>query len=899
MSRKTRKLIWSAPLVAVFAVVGALAIFMTAAPGDISAQTADVDYAAGSPLNVTVEPGAGEAKRTSLVIKWAAPTAGSDLPITGYRIDQSTDGQRWTHLADVSATARSHTATGLKPATLRYYRVFALNQAGIGRVSEAKSETTVGITEPSEVRNYTVTPTGSTTIKLDWDPPADTGGARIIGYLIHTNIAEGTIPGRGTPDVDGNDDGIIPILAPTTEYTHTGLEGASAHRYKIYAVNWYDEDMTSKQTKDPIDVRSATTHPVGQPAAPTGITAVPAVGYAADGALTPYNDADATVNDRAPDVDVYWYWPAHNGGATITTFRVEVSKTGLWPDGAATAVQPGPATTALQTADNAAITVTAAVAFQETAAAMPYQLRHTGAGQFLIAPGSKLHYRVFAENGANPTDAGRRSLPSTEAAQAIVTYAMTQAAKPAPAQPTDVAWTNEDAAKRERHHHDSVNLSWTKPVGIRTTTSYRVDVAQGGAPLKWKELEPDTRHSDPTYDHRGWRPTDTRQTFRYRVFGKNGGLFGQSSDIDSNMVDPQTAPSPVLQIKSTTASASQIDLVWQKPMNDGGTDIAKYCVLATTASIAQGLLPVICTGAATTVVPAGVTRDFVEAPRVGVLSERAPETMFMDKGLLADTTYRYRVYALNDAVDNEGGLVPVTAEAPDNFDASPTSDEDPATTSGTTAPGAPTHLSAESALDSNFAATGARGVMVIWNAPADPAGAKVSGYEIQQKVNDGEFAVVKETSTRTTHITAAQPGEDEVRQYRVRAQNSEDWGPWSGVATIPLPEMSDDTTDTLGDASGLTATRNAVDNTVMLSWTAGPNSNIHWVAGVRKNADGTYDTSQNVWMKTDANDSHTVDTSGLADGDYVFTVIAGQYDASTQAESWSTWVTPFAEATLP
>ena len=56
-------------------------------------------------------------------------------------------------------------------------------------------------------------------------------------------------------------------------------------------------------------------------------------------------------------------------------------------------------------------------------------------------------------------------------------------------------------------------------------------------------------------------------------------------------------------------------------------------------------------------------------------------------------------------------------------------------TSGTTAmPGAPTHLSAESALDSNFASTGARGVMVIWNAPADPAGAKVSGYEIQRKV---------------------------------------------------------------------------------------------------------------------------------------------------------------------
>ena len=54
------------------------------------------------------------------------------------------------------------------------------------RVSEAKSLTTVGITEPGEVMNFTVTATGSTTIKLDWDPPTDTGGARIIGYLIHT-----------------------------------------------------------------------------------------------------------------------------------------------------------------------------------------------------------------------------------------------------------------------------------------------------------------------------------------------------------------------------------------------------------------------------------------------------------------------------------------------------------------------------------------------------------------------------------------------------------------------------------------------------------------------------------------------------------------------------------------
>ena len=892
MSRKTRKLIWSAPLMAVFAVAGALALFLTLEPNGAAAQDAPVDYAAGSPLNVTVEPGAGEAKRTSLVIKWEAPTTGSDLPITGYRIDESTADQRWTHLADVSASTRSHTATGLKPATLRYYRVFALNRAGIGRVSEAKSQTTVGITEPSEVMNFNPTATGSTTIKLDWDPPADTGGARIIGYLIHwgttadIGTASGDMKARGTMDVDGNGDGIIPILAPTTEWTHKGLDGATTRHYKIYAVNWYDEDMTSKQTLDPVDVRSATTHPVGQPAAPTGITAVPTISYESDGTLTantipplnldpdPNNDVQDTDNERAPHVNVYWYWPSHDGGADITTFRVEVTKTNEWPDGSDTAVPPTDATTALAgTAINAVMSVTADDAFTTTDT-MPYQLQHTGAGRLLIASGSKLRYRVFAENG---TGTDNRSLASTDAAQATATYAMTQTQELAPAPPTVVAWVNEGTegstgAKGETHHHDSVNLSWAKPPGDKNPTAYRVDVAEGTtAPLKWKKLEPDTRHADPTYDHVGWRPTDAPQTFQYRIFGKNGTVIGAASNIDLNIVDAQTAPSPVQQIKSATASASQIGLVWQKPANDGGTDIAKYCVLSTTASIIdQPLAPASCILAASTL-PTGVARDFVEAPRVGVLSERAPETMLVDKGLLADTTYRYRVYAMNDAVHAAAipTLDPVTDDTLlEDFDPSPSSDEDPSTTSGTTAPGAPTHLSAESAPDSNFAAAGARGVMVIWNAPADPAGAKVSGYEIQRKSNDGEFIAVKETSTRTTHITDTQPAVDEERQYRVRARNSEDWGPWSEVATMPLPTPS----AMPPAALAVTASDGAV-GTATITWQAISGATSYHVAVITDDGNytlvsGTYTEITDVTVREHM---FTGLTSGTA---YIFAVIA-------------------------
>ena len=41
MSRKTRKLMWSVPLIAAVAVIGALAAFMTLQPGDASEAQSD------------------------------------------------------------------------------------------------------------------------------------------------------------------------------------------------------------------------------------------------------------------------------------------------------------------------------------------------------------------------------------------------------------------------------------------------------------------------------------------------------------------------------------------------------------------------------------------------------------------------------------------------------------------------------------------------------------------------------------------------------------------------------------------------------------------------------------------------------------------------------------------
>ena len=104
----------------------------------------------------------------------------------------------------------------------------------------------------------------------------------------------------------------------------------------------------------------------------------------------------------------------------------------------------------------------------------------------------------------------------------------------------------------------------------------------------------------------------------------------------------------------------------------------------------------------------------------------------------------------------------------------------------------------------------------------------------------------------------------------------------------------------LGVSSGLTAIKSSAGTTVELEWTPGANSNVHWVAGALKNDDGSYSGIASLWEKADMNDSHTSDVSGLGAGTYVFTVIAGYYNADTMLESWdSAWVTPFQEVVLP
>ena len=102
--------------------MGALALFMTLAPNDASAQA---NQAPGRPGTLTAVAFADGTPETEILLTWSAPTTGGSP--THYRIDQSTNGgNTWTALrSNVNDTRFLH--TGLKAGETYHYQVFAVS----------------------------------------------------------------------------------------------------------------------------------------------------------------------------------------------------------------------------------------------------------------------------------------------------------------------------------------------------------------------------------------------------------------------------------------------------------------------------------------------------------------------------------------------------------------------------------------------------------------------------------------------------------------------------------------------------------------------------------------------------------------------------------------------------
>ena len=209
MSRKTRKLMWSVPLIVAVAVIGALAAYVMLAPGGALAHSGDSVSTAHQPpgpvtrIDVTT-PSIADGGRTMLRVSWNAPT-GVDMP-TMYRVDISKDTDVWMNviggemsddmLTDADAMAdctsddnrnRCYTAPGLDSDTLYHFRVFAMNEFGTSPISVDEtlgSGMTLRIDPPARVGSLDATDYYEDKIVVSWHDVLETGGADVLWYCI-------------------------------------------------------------------------------------------------------------------------------------------------------------------------------------------------------------------------------------------------------------------------------------------------------------------------------------------------------------------------------------------------------------------------------------------------------------------------------------------------------------------------------------------------------------------------------------------------------------------------------------------------------------------------------------------------------------------------------------------
>ena len=346
MSRKTRKLMWSVPLIAAVAVIGALAAFMTLTPNDASADA----HMPGPVKNLTVVPNDNGVPQEQLLVSWDAPDTGG--AVTSYRIDISEDGERWlsyrtdhgnSDLRIVYPTADApglDSADGLEALTMRHFRVFAFyDKSATERIFGPGTDeygTTAASNVPDVPTNVAATDgiTGSmidsvdfnmdgdtddtlevveadfgldlngdgdmldtvevveatppphfqqTVIRVTWNAPEDPPGAPVTGYRVEVSA-------------NGTSWSVLAANASGSPFYHGGLLADTPRWYRVSAIN-------SVGTGDRSDGDTGKTASSIAP----GDIANPVIGLA----------------PAASDVYLTWTPPSDPAGDPVTHYRIQ------------------------------------------------------------------------------------------------------------------------------------------------------------------------------------------------------------------------------------------------------------------------------------------------------------------------------------------------------------------------------------------------------------------------------------------------------------------------------------------------------------------------------------------------------------------------------------------------
>ncbi len=808
MSRKTRKLIWSAPLVAVFAVAGALAIFAALGPGSVFANPLPDE-----PTELTVKKADEDAGRTTLLLSWTAPSGAVD----GYRIDVSEGHLVWENLvsADNPHTSTSYTHAGLTSADTRFYRVFAVNSHGISGVSNVVSATTDAKAKPDGVQNLQAVANGQKQIDLSWGAPADNGGEKITGYLVlyHTGgnweilPGVGTLPGTTTPSgflSEGTSHEDKHKLSPGEKRNYRVIAYNAAFAAFVPSVYTAGEGIWAETHDDHVNVSDhqqddATTAPATAPGRVTGLTAV---------------------NTGPTEITLYWYGPQSNGGFPLSHYLVQAHRSGeSFPDvpdndeladvvtvqpilGTGDATNPEwriqviPAVTTDTDPTSQAVITTETVNHDGDSTTDDVEVTWS--------------FRVYAIS-ADGTTFRRSDSPSNTASKKAAARATVEVGgdrvDPLAAPTLEAA---ERGGTSELLKAGRIEVEISILIGGAAQNAYRLDYSDDGG-LTWQLLVPDTRFTGFTLDR---RYSDTLNlgyddSRRYRAFalGANSAVGPASVGEQGHTIASSAPDAPTGVTAMASANRKEIHVSWTAPEDDGGQPISNYYVQYATDD-GDG-------------VAEATDFDNDQSDVLVTMSTATSYTVKPETALRAEMDYYVRVASVNK------DPLAANVDRPVSTAVTNWSKLADFNTSEAAAPGMVEGLTSELATD---ASGDARGVLLLWNKP-ESGGAPMT-YHIQRKVNDGDFADWRNDARAWAASSTAYTDPDdefeagEMRTYRVRSVNADGMSGWAMVDYPREPAAGD---HPHGRTAPDIASATVSGSSVTIVWTDGAPADSHSV----------------------------------------------------------------------
>ena len=223
------------------------------------------------------------ASDTNLVASWYAPSDNGGSPITGYRVEYSTNGQTFTTFNTVAATVFSVTIPREAPGVRVYVRVFAITALG-----ESLASSTVNILTPlvkaSAPQNFTAVDNG-TLVEASWSAPTSLGGATSVMYYLQVSRDAGAT---------------WQTTSSTSVLTVKVARPAKGATWQ-YRVAAYASGFGLGEFSQVVSVTASTT----APSAPTFRSLV--------------------LNTATSMIDIVWYAPSDNGGSPITSYVLQKS----------------------------------------------------------------------------------------------------------------------------------------------------------------------------------------------------------------------------------------------------------------------------------------------------------------------------------------------------------------------------------------------------------------------------------------------------------------------------------------------------------------------------------------------------------------------------------------------